>query len=70
MRSFTTKSTQIMLLDRASKYTLARQIATKYFPQSPLDGTYAVLDLVNFEIETGQQLVRNGHKVLTLSNGI
>ena len=64
MRTFTTKTPELARMDRNTSYTLARQFAVKYFPQSPLDGTYAVLDTVHATADGTVKIP------LTVNNGI
>lgn len=45
MRTYETPS--LARETRCTHYTLARQMAHKYFPDSIIDGTYAVLDGIN-----------------------
>lgn len=60
--SFTTESP--VLRRTGTAYALARQFGVKYFPKSPLDGTYAILDMATAKVE-GRIIVP-----LTLSNAI
>lgn len=60
--SFTTESP--VLRKTGTAYKLARQFGVKYFPESPLDGTYAILDMATARVE-GEMIIP-----LTLSNAI
>jgi hypothetical protein len=64
MRTYTTMSPALSKSMRSTRYTLARQMAAKYFPANPLAGTYAVLDTVNATVD-GQVTIP-----LTVNNGI
>lgn len=59
-----TTQSKALKATRGTQYTLARQFAAKYFPNSPLDGTYAVLDVINATVD-GQVMIP-----LTVSNAI
>ena len=60
MMQHTTESKSL----KTTNYPLARQFAAKYFPNYPIDGTYAVLDTVNATVD-GQVKIP-----LTVSNAI
>ena len=62
MRSYTTQSP--IIRKTGSAYKLARVMSAKYFPQSPLDGTYVILDLLTGTVEGTLKLP------LTINNGI
>lgn len=60
--SFTTESP--VLRKTGTAYKLARQFGVKYFPTSPLDGTYAVMDIMS-STAAGEIKVP-----LTINNGL
>lgn len=64
MRNHSTYSQGLAVTMRGTRYTLARQLAAKYFRCSPLEGTYAVLDVINATLD------RQITIPLTVNNGL